>query len=144
MPTTTATDDRQPIPNIPPRDWEREVPRYRVGRAVYPSPNSRHRHEAPFSSFSDGAVWQQADRPHAVGEVIESTEWPHPMFSPLNYSAKRVLEFFGTSQRSRLQRSPWHDGRVRLSDGLGGPLPQIKAPKPEPVRLQPRQAWPDL
>jgi hypothetical protein len=144
MPTTTATDDRQPIPNIAPSDWQRQVPKYRIGRAVRPSPNDRHRHEPPFSNFSDGGVWQQADRPYEAGEIIETTEWPHPMFFPLNYSAKKVLEFFGTSQRSRLPRSPWADGRVRLSDGLSGSLPQIKAPQPEPVRPQPREAWPGL
>jgi hypothetical protein len=144
MPTTSAIDDRKPIPNTPPRDWEKETPRYRVTRAVRPSPNDRHRREPPFSSLSDGSVWQQADRPHEAGEIIETTEWPHPMFFPLNYSAKKVLEFFGASQKSRLPRSPWADGRVRLSDGLSGPVPQIKAPKPEPVRLQPAQSWPDM
>jgi hypothetical protein len=144
MPTTAATDDRTVIPNTPPANWRAIVPRYRVGQDVRPSPNDRHRNENPFSSFSDGSVWQQADRPHKVGEIIETTEWPHPMFWPLNFSARRVLDFFNSSQKSRLPRSPWADGRVRLSDGLSGPLPQIKAPKPEPVRLQPAQSWPDM
>jgi hypothetical protein len=145
MPTVISTDhSRTAIPTSPPANWEREVPRYRVGRDVRPSPNDRHRHEPPFSSFSDGSVWQQADRPHEAGEIIESTEWPHPMFFPLNYSARQVLNFFNSSQKSRLPRAPWADGRVRLSDGLSGPLPTIKAPQPEPVRLQPRQAWPDM
>jgi hypothetical protein len=144
MPTTSAADDRRPIPSLPPLNWRKELPKYRIGRDVYPSPNDRHRHELPFSSFSDGSVWQQADRPHKAGEVITTDQWPHPMFSPLNYSAKMVLEFFGAATKSRLPRSPIVDGRVMLSDGLTGPLPQITAPKPEPVRLQPRQAWPGL
>jgi hypothetical protein len=142
MPTVTSADhSRTVIPNTPPANWQREVPRYRVGRDVRPSPNGRHRHEPPFSNFSDGSVWQQADRPHEAGEIIETTEWPHPMFSPLNYSAKKVLEFFGASQKSRLPRSPWADGRVRLSDGLSGSLPKIIAPKVAPID---RDAWPDL
>jgi hypothetical protein len=142
MPTTTATDDRKVIPNIPPLNWRKERPRYRVGQPVYPSPNDRHRHELPFSYFSDGSVWQQADRPHKAGEIIESSEWPHPMFFPLNYSAKMVLEFFRAATKSRLPRSPIVDGRVMLSDGLTGFLPQIKAPQPQPVGMQPAGGWP--
>src|ERR1039458_10274220 len=137
MPTvTSANRNRTVIPNAPPANWQREVPRYRVGRDVRPSPNDRHRHEPPFSSFSDGSVWQQADRPHEAGEIIETTEWPHPMFFPLNYSAKKVLEFFGASQKSRLPRSPWADGRIRLDDGLSGPMPKIVAPKVQPMRSE--------
>lgn len=144
MPTTPATDDRKVIPALPPLNWRKELPKYRIGRAVYPSPNDRHRHELPFSNFSDSGVWQYADRPHAAGEVITSDCWPHPMFVPLNYSAKMVLEFYGLATKSRLPRSPIVDGRVMLSDGLNGPLPQIKAPQPEPVRLEPRQVWAGL
>lgn len=144
MPTTIATNPRKVIPSLPPLNWRKEIPLYRVGRSVYPSPNDRHRHENPFSNLSDPGVWQQADRAHAAGEILATTEWPHPMFVALNYSAKMVLEFFGMSQKSRLPRAPWADGQVRLSDGLGGPLPTIKAPKPEPVRMAPGDVWPGM
>ena len=82
MTTTAAIDDRKPIPAIPPLNWRREVPKYLVVRDVFPSPNSRHRHESPFSQILDGNCWQQADRIHKAGEIIETTEWPHPTFRP--------------------------------------------------------------
>jgi hypothetical protein len=125
MPTTTATDDRKPIPALPPLNWRREVPKYLVVRDVFPSPNSRHRHESPFSQILDGNCWQQADRIHRAGEVIQSTEWPHPTFQPKNYAAQRVLAFFGSAPKSRLARSPWFDDQVRLDDGLSNPLPNF-------------------
>jgi hypothetical protein len=121
MPTTTATDDRKPIPNLPPLSWRREVPKYLVVRDVHPSPNSRHRHELPFSQILDGSCWQQADRAHKAGEVIQSTEWPHPTFQPKNYAARQVLAFFGSAPKSRLPRAPWRGDRIVLDDGLTGP-----------------------
>jgi hypothetical protein len=69
-------------------------------------------------------------------------------FVPLNYSAREVLAYFNSHQKSRLGRAPWRDGQVRLEDGMSGPMPTIKAPikapKPAPVRLSPGQAWPDM
>jgi hypothetical protein len=144
MPTTTATDNRQAIPTTPPANWQREIPKYRVTRETNPAPKARFRTEPPFSSFSENDCWQYGERTLKVGEIIETTEWPHPMFWPLNYSAKRVLDFLNSRQKSRLPRSPWADDQVRLEDGLGGPQPQIKAPKPEPVRMASGQAWPDM
>jgi len=141
MPTVTSADNRQAIPTTPPANWQREIPKYRVTRETNPAPKARFRAEPPFSSFSESDVWQYGERVHKDGEIIETTEWPHPMFFPLNYSARQVLNFFNSSQKSRLQRSPWADGRVRLSDGLSGPLPKIIAPKVAPIN---RDAWPDL
>ncbi|MGY0573877.1 hypothetical protein ACTGJ9_024665 [Bradyrhizobium sp. RDM12] len=119
-----------PIPTTPPPGWEREVPKYRIVLPVQPSPNSRHRFEPPFSSFSDPSVWQQGDRTYASGETIETREWPHPAFHPLNYSAAKVLEFYRSRVKSRLQRAPWQGDRIVLTDGLGltgsGPRPQVK------------------
>jgi hypothetical protein len=66
------------------------------------------------------------------------------MFFPLNYAATKVLEFFNSRQKSRLPRSPFHGDELRLDDGLTGPTPKITAPQPEPVRLQPREAWPGM
>jgi hypothetical protein len=140
MPTTTATDDRETVPNSPPANWSREIPKYRVARDVFPCPNSRHRHEPPFSQILDGNCWQQADRIHHSGEVIQSTEWPHPTFQPRNYAARQVLAFFGSAPKSRLARSPWIDGQVRLDDGLSGAGPtfdQIAAPQLKPMDLRP-------
>lgn len=134
MPTTTCADDRKPIPNIPPLNWQSEVPRYRVTRAVRPSPNDRHRREPPFSNFSDGSVWQYAERQHEAGEILATTFWPHPMFFPLNFSAKKVLEFHQSCQKSRLPRSPWNNDQVRLDDGLTGTGPTMAQIAPPPLK----------
>jgi hypothetical protein len=113
--------------SAPPPGFEREVPRYRATRDVYPSPNSRHRHESPFSSFSDDAVWQFAERDYKAGEEIETKSWPHPSFHALNYSAEKVLEFFSSRQKSRLPLAPWRFDRLVLDDGLSGPTqPKFK------------------
>jgi hypothetical protein len=145
MPTTAATDDRKVIPNLPPLNWKCEVPKYRISGDTKPAPKERFRFEPPFSSGSESDVWQYGERPFKAGEIIETTEWPNPgTMTALNYSARQVIEFFTSRQKSRLPRSPWAGDQVRLDDGLSGPLPTIKAPQPEPVRLQPRQAWPDM
>jgi hypothetical protein len=106
--------------SAPPPGWEREVPRYRATRDIHPSPNSRHRFEPPFASLSDSSVWQFSERPIKAGEIIETREWPHASFSPLNFSAAKVLEFFNSRQKSRLGRSPWPHDRLVLDDGLTG------------------------
>ena len=100
--------------------WERETPRYRATRDVHPSPNSRHRFEVPFSSFSDPDVHQYSERPIKAGEEFSSRDWPHPSFHPLNYSAAKVLDFFNSRQKSRLALSPWAGDQIRLDDGLTG------------------------
>jgi hypothetical protein len=145
MPTTTATADnrRTAIPTSPPADWERETPKYRVTikGGVYPSPNSRFRFEPPFTSGSDTSVWQYAERPIQEGEIIETRSWPHASFFPLNYAAQQVLRFFHSAPKSRLPRSPWADGRIRLEDGLTGTTvaklvpPQIQSMDMRPVRF---------
>jgi hypothetical protein len=145
MPTTAAEDIRKPIPNIPPLNWRRELPRYRIGKLTKPAPKERFRFEPPFSSSSESDVWQFGERVYKAGEVVETTEWPNPgTMTPLNYSAREVMEFFTTRQKSRLARTPWRDGRVFLDDGLSNPLPKIASPKPEPVRIEPRHVWPGL
>jgi hypothetical protein len=145
MPTTIVTAapaDRQPIPDTAPRGWQSQIPRYRVVRETRPAEKHRFTLDRPFSQMSDASTWQFGDRLYAANEVIETTEWPcaGTMF-PINYSARRVMDFFNSSQKSRLQRSPWLDGRVRLEDGLSGSLPKIVGPKVAPID---RDAWPDL
>jgi hypothetical protein len=107
--------------SAPPPGWERETPKYRATRDIEPSPNDRHRFEPPFATLSDPSVWQYATRIVNAREEIETKEWPHPSFFPLNYSAKKVLDFYTTRQRSRLGRSPWRGDRLVLDDGLTGP-----------------------
>jgi hypothetical protein len=120
----------------PPIGWERETPKYRASREVRPSPKGRHRLEPPFSmSIDDGHVWQYGTRVIAAGEIIETKEWPHPGFHPLNYSAEKVLEFFNNRQKSRLPQSPWFGDSLRLSDGMSGPMiVKPTLPELEPVR----------
>jgi hypothetical protein len=145
MPTTIAADDRKVIPNLPPLNWKKEIPKYRISHDTKPAPKERFRFEPPFSSGSESDVWQYGERVHKTGEIITTTEWPCPgTMTPLNYSARQVTEFFTSRQKSRLPRSPWANDQVRLEDGLGGPQPQIKAPQPERVRMAPGQQWPDM
>jgi hypothetical protein len=126
-------------------NWRKEIPIYRVRLETVPSPKERHKFEPPFASCSEADIWQYGERIHKAGEIIETTEWPNPgTMAPLNYSAREVLNFFNSRQKSRLPRSPWANDQVRLEDGLGGPQPKIVAPKPEPVHQQPRQAWPGM
>jgi hypothetical protein len=118
----TAAANRQAIvPNDPPPGWEREIPKYRATRALHPAPKERFRFEPPFAMTVDSDAWQYASRAVDAGEIIETKDWPHPSFHPLNYGAAKVLEFFNTRQKSRLPRSPWHGDSVRLNDGLSGP-----------------------
>jgi hypothetical protein len=136
MTTTTATDDRKPIPNLPPLNWRREVPKYRIVRETLPAPKDRFRFEPPFAQQSDAAQWQYGDRVYHAGEVIETTEWPNPgTMHPLNYSASQVMEFINLRMKSRLPRSPWANDQVRLDDGLTGSIPKIGLPKLPSVEL---------
>jgi hypothetical protein len=145
MPTTIAADDRKPIPAIPPLSWKKEIPKYRISHETLPAPKSRFRFEPPFAQISDASTWQYGEKMWPAGSVIETTEWPNPgTMTPLNYSARQVMDFFTSRQRSRLPRAPWFDNQVRLEDGLGGPQPKITTPRPEPVDLHPRQTWPGL
>jgi hypothetical protein len=145
MPTTPATDDRKVIPNLPPLDWKKEIPKYRISRDTKPAPKERFRFEPPFSSGSESDVWQYGQRVHKAGEIIETTEWPNPgTMTALNYSAREVMGYFTTHQKSRLGRAPWRDSRVFLDDGLSNPLPKIRAPQPARVDLEPARVWPDM
>jgi hypothetical protein len=138
MPTAIATDPRTAIPNEPPPGWEREIPKYRVVRDTLPAQKARFRFEPPFASCLDNDVWQYGERLHKAGEVIETTEWPHGNFRPLNYSGAKVMQFFSTQMKSRMQRSPWVAGRVQLDNGLTGSLtPHATAPQLQPMDLRP-------
>lgn len=101
-----------------PAGCERQVPKYRAARDVQPSSKERHRQEPPFTSIQDDSVWQYGERPILAGETLESTAWPHPSFQPLNDSAREIHRFFITATKSRLQRSPWKDRRLLLSDAM--------------------------
>jgi hypothetical protein len=146
MPTTTAIDTRQPIPDTPPLNWRREMPRYRVRAETRPAPKTRFRFEPPFAQIMDSNEWQYGERVWPAGSVIETDLWPCAgTFVPLNYSAREVLFYLKLHQKSRLPRSPYGpDGRLRLDDGLTNSAPKVVAPQPEPVRMHPRQAWPDM
>jgi hypothetical protein len=111
--------------SAPPKDWDREVPKWRVTRPIRPSPNNRHRHEPPFSTIFENDVWQFADRNYAAGEEIFSLDWPHPSFRPLNHAACRVIDFFNARMKSRLPLRPWRNGRLHLDDGLTGRGPVL-------------------
>jgi hypothetical protein len=83
------------------------------------------------------ASWQYGERALKAGEEIETREWPHPSFFPLNYSAGKVLDFFNGAMKSRLPRSPWHEGRVRLDNGLNNVpgIVDVRPPQLQPMNL---------
>jgi hypothetical protein len=138
MKTAMATDRLTAIPNDPPPGWEREMPKYRVLRDIHPAEKARFRFEPPFASASDSSTWQYGTRILKAGEIVETGEWPHNSFFALNFSARKVLEFFRTRQKSRMQRSPWAGERLRLDDGLTGNLVvQAAAPQLQPMDLRP-------
>jgi hypothetical protein len=116
------------IPNEPPKNWDRETPRYRVARDLHPSANSRFRFEPPFSQVMDSSEWQYATRDYRAGEIIEIRDfWPHPSMVALNFAAKKVLQFYNSAPKSRLARSLWAHDRIRLDDGLSSQGPNVAA-----------------
>lgn len=136
----TGRDGNWSFVKPPPPGWEREIPRYKATRDLHPSPKARHRFEPPFGMTTDSSMWQYAERPIKAGEIIESKEWPHPSFHPLNYGAGKVLDFFTSRQKSRLPRAPWEGNGIRLSDGMTGAGPtleQIAAPPVKRVDMRP-------
>jgi hypothetical protein len=124
----------QPTPG-----WDREVPRFRVTCDVRPPTRDRYRTEPPFTTMADNDCWQYADRPYESGETIETTAWPHASFMPLNFSAQKVLAFFNGALQSRLTLSPWHEGRVRLDNGLSDApmIFDVTPPQVKPMNLRP-------
>ena len=108
------------IPDIPPPGWQHETPKYKVTRNIQPAQKARFRYETPFAESSDSDTWQYGERELKAGEIIETREWPHPSFWPLNFGAKKVLEFFNLKMKSRFPRSPWVGDRLRLDNGLSG------------------------
>jgi hypothetical protein len=130
------------IPNDPPPDWMTTTPKYRVSRDLRPADKARYRLEPPFAQTSDSDTWQYGERELKAGEVIESREWPHPSFRALNYGAVKVLEFFNLEIKSRLPRSPWNAGQLRLDNGLTGNIVTggfvgVTTPKLQPMDLSP-------
>jgi hypothetical protein len=138
MTTTTSIDPKKAIPTTPPLSWRKEMPVYRVRVETRPAPKERFRFEPPFASQSDSDIWQYGEKIWPAGSVIQTDQWPCAgTFVPLNYSAREVLNFFNSRQKSRLPRSPMADGRVRLDDGLSNPMPKIGLPKLPSMDLQP-------
>jgi hypothetical protein len=117
---------KQPLPP----GWDREVPRFRVEHDLHPPAFARHRSEPPFVSSTDTYMWQYADRTFCTGEELEITAWPHASMTALNETAKQVLAYFTSHQKSRLPMSPWRNGRLRLDDGLSGAPPEQDTLRP--------------
>ena len=93
----TAPPDPHASPLAPP-GWERETPKYRAIRDIQPAIKARFRFEPQFASMANSDEWQYGTRPIKAGEIIETPEWPHSSFRPLNYSAGKVLDFFNNQQ----------------------------------------------
>ena len=143
MTTTTGAAtpaDREPIPTIAPAGWERIIPRYRVTRDVKPAEKRRFAFEPPFATVMNPEVWQYGTEPLSAGQIVSTTEWPYPNWFPLNYSAKKTLEFFNSGTKSRMPRSPWRGDRLVLADGFhsdGPPRPVNVRPEPFDTRPKP-------
>jgi hypothetical protein len=126
------------IPDIPPPGWQHETPVYRVVRDVHPAPKARFRFEPPFAQVMDSSEWQYAVREWKAGEIVESREWPHASFRPLNFVAKKIIDFFNLEMKSRLPRSPYDGTRLRLDNGLSdAPTIVVKPPQLQPMDLRP-------
>ncbi|MET4242716.1 hypothetical protein [Bradyrhizobium sp. RT10b] len=125
-----------------PAGWDREPARYRVEADLHPSPLTRHRFDPPFVSSTDSTMFQYTDRVLHAGEVVELLTWPHPSMTPLNEVAKRVMAYFTSHSKSRLPKSPFHNGQLRLDDGLSGTVPQerLLGRRPEPAVPSPIRA----
>lgn len=136
--------DEWSLTKPPPLNWERTVPKYKATRNLHPS-HPRHRVENPFASMSDSDCYQYCEKSIAAGEIVETKSWPHPSFrpagpidEPANYAAERVLSYFNGAMKSRLGLSPFRGGRIELSDGISGPLPQhVSTPHVKPMNLRP-------
>lgn len=125
----------------PPPGWEREIPKYRATRDIQPSPKSRFRFEPPFTSVFNSDAWQYGSEHVKAGQTVETKDWPHPSFHPLNYSAGKVLEFFNARLKSRLQNSPWFGSQIRLEDGLTGrAVVEVVPPQLRQVDMRPQPA----
>jgi len=117
-------------------DWRRRRPKYRLIRDLKPPAKPRFALEKPWTETSEADVWQYLDRPLPAGTVIETTCWPHESLFAINEAARRVLEFYRSSVKSRLTRTPWMDGELRLSTGLEGPgVPFVRPPAPAIPRV---------
>src|ERR1700689_5740166 len=103
----TADSSRAAIPNTPPHGSENEPPRYRVMRQLQPAERDRYRQERPFSEQGNMDSYQYGTRILKAGEIVETREWPHPSFFPLNDVARRIHSFFSIAQKSRMARSPY-------------------------------------
>jgi hypothetical protein len=123
----------QPTPG-----WQSIIPRYRASRDIRPAEKERFRFEPPFTTIFNNDVWQYGEQPLVQGDEIETTAWPHASFRPLNYSAERTLAFFNLEMKSRLTKSPWHEGRLRLDNGISDAPPiEIRTIEPQPMNLRP-------
>jgi hypothetical protein len=122
----------------PPPNWDRELPLYRLTRDLQPAQKPRFRHEPPFSETWESDVWQYGEKFLARGTEITSIAWPHPSMRGLTFGAEKILQFYTASMKSRLPVSPWHEGRIRLDNGLSdAPGIVVRAPKLQPMNLRP-------
>jgi hypothetical protein len=136
---TVGADKDWSFHKPPPLNWEREVPRYKATRDLRPAERARYRLEPPFETVFNSEIWQYGTREIKAGEIIETKEWPHPSFHPLNYGATKVLDFFNTRMKSRLALSPWFGDSLRLEDGLSG-APIVSAAPPQLKQMDLRPA----
>jgi hypothetical protein len=130
----TAADKDWSFVKPPPPGWEREIPKYRATRDIHPAEKSRVRFEPPFAQMADSDTWQYGTRIIKAGEIIETKEWPHPSFCPLNYGAGKVLDFFNQRQKSRLALSPWRNDRLILEDGLTSGAAPLRPAQPQAAK----------
>jgi hypothetical protein len=121
-----------------PLNWQYEIPKYRCTRALLPAEKARFRFETPFTEMAMD-TWQYGERHYEAGEEVTTTAWPHTSMQGLNFSAQQVLAFFKAEMKSRLTKSPWFDGQVRLSNGLTNApaVFDVRPPQIKPMNLRP-------
>src|SRR5216683_7077910 len=89
---SVGADKEWSLHKPPPPNWQFETPKYKATRDVRPAPRARFRFESPLSMIFDVDEWQYGTRPIKIGEIIETRDWPHASFRPLNYAAEKVLD----------------------------------------------------
>jgi hypothetical protein len=110
-PATTAA-------SAPTAGWQREMPRYRATRDLWPPSKPHFRHVPPVQILSEADdIWQYCGRkPVSVGDVVTTEDWPHPSFEPLCESARRVHAHLLAHRGRWLPTRPWQGDHVVLED----------------------------
>jgi hypothetical protein len=96
-----------------PTDWQLQTPRYKASRDLWPPSKPQFRHLPPTPCLSEADdIWQFANRPIAAGNFINTEDWPHWSFEPINESARHVHGYFLAHKNRWMPLRPFEEGRL--------------------------------